>query len=165
MKRTIIILFYLHIITLLIGQTNILKGVVTATDGELLIGVNIKVKDTGRGTITDIDGNFQLAVEPGEHLVLTYIGFKDLEYVVGAQKNVQIELEPDQTSLDEVLVVGYGKAKRITMTELLPANCALYLQATSRMPCMENCQVFLHNKLRDNRVRMLQISLFVARVH
>jgi len=103
MKRIILTLLYLHFIGIIVGQSFPLQGVVTATDGELLIGVNIKVKDSGRGTITDMDGNFQLVVEPGEHLLLTYIGFKELEYVVGEQRKVQIQLEPDQTSLDEVL--------------------------------------------------------------
>lgn len=143
MKRIILTLLYLHVIGIIVGQSFPLQGVVTATDGELLIGVNIKVKDSGRGTITDMDGNFQLVVEPGEHLLLTYIGFKELEYVVGEQRKVQIQLEPDQTSLDEVLVVGYGKAKRITMTGAVSAVTARELRTVPT----SNIQNALYGKL------------------
>ena len=58
------------------GQSITVKGKVSSTDGELLPGVNVKVKDATIGTITDFDGNYQLKVNKGEVLEFTYIGFK-----------------------------------------------------------------------------------------
>ena len=63
------------------------------------------------GTITDFDGNYQLKVDKGDILVFTYVGFKRHELKVGNQTSWNVELTPDQTDLDEVVVVAYGKGK------------------------------------------------------
>lgn len=98
------------------GQSFVLKGIVSSADGELLPGVNVKIQGTTVGTITDIDGNFQLNVNKGAVLEFSYIGFKKQSIKVNSQQMLNVELAPDQTNLDEVVVVGYGKAKRITLT-------------------------------------------------
>ena len=99
------------------GQSFAVKGIVSSTEGELLPGVSIKVRGTGtQGTITDTDGRFQLNVEKGTVLEISYIGFKKQTVKVTDQNVLEIDLAPDQTNLDEVVVVGYGKAKRITLT-------------------------------------------------
>ena len=98
------------------GQSFVLKGIVSSADGELLPGVNVKIQGTTVGTITDIDGNFQLNVNKGAVLSFLYIGFKKQSIKVNSQQMLNVELAPDQTNLDEVVVVGYGKAKRITLT-------------------------------------------------
>lgn len=102
--------------TFAFAQSLTVRGKVSSTDGELLPGVNVKVKNATIGTITDFDGNYQLKVNKGDVLEFTYVGFKKYELKVGNQRDWNVELMPDQTSLDEVVVVAYGKAKRITMT-------------------------------------------------
>ena len=116
MKRLLLILLSINLFTLAFGQSLTVKGKVSSTDGELLPGVNVKVKDATIGTITDFDGNYQLQVNKGEILEFTYVGFKKYEVKINAQRDLNVELTPDQTSLDEVVVVAYGKAKRITLT-------------------------------------------------
>lgn len=116
MKRILLILLSINLFAFAFGQSITVKGKISSTDGELLPGVNVKVKDATIGTITDFDGNYQLKENKGEVLEFTYIGFKKLAIKVGNQRDWNIELTPDLTNLDEVVVVAYGKAKRLTMT-------------------------------------------------
>lgn len=116
MKRLLLILVCISLFISAFGQSFVLKGIVSSADGELLPGVNVKIQGTTVGTITDIDGNFQLNVNKGAVLEFSYIGFKKQSIKVNSQQMLNVELAPDQTNLDEVVVVGYGKAKRITLT-------------------------------------------------
>lgn len=116
MKRLFLILLSINLFTLAFGQSFTVKGRVSSTDGELLPGVNVKVKNATIGTITDFDGNYQLRVNKGDVLEFTYVGFKKYAVKVGEQRELNIALSPDQTDLDEVVVVAYGKAKRLTLT-------------------------------------------------
>ena len=116
MKRLLLILVCICMFTSSFAQSFVLKGMVSSTDGELLPGVNIKVQNSTVGTITDIDGNFQLTVNEGAVLEFSYVGFKTQSIKVNNQQTLNIVLAPDQTDLDEVVVVGYGKAKRLTLT-------------------------------------------------
>ena len=116
MKRILLIVLSINLFTFALAQSLTIKGKVSSTDGELLPGVNVRIKNATIGTITDFDGNYQLKANKGDILVFTYIGFKKYELKVGNQTSWNVELAPDQTDLDEVVVVAYGKAKRITMT-------------------------------------------------
>lgn len=103
MKRILLILLSINLFAFAFGQSITVKGKVSSTDGELLPGVNVKVKDATIGTITDFDGNYQLKVNKGEVLEFTYIGFKKLTVKVGNQRDWNVELTPDLTNLDEVV--------------------------------------------------------------
>ena len=70
MKRLLLILLSINLFTLAFGQSLTVKGKVSSTDGELLPGVNVKVKDATIGTITDFDGNYQLQVKYLSSLML-----------------------------------------------------------------------------------------------
>ena len=88
-----------------------------ADSGEPLIGATIQVQGTSIGTITDADGNFNLTVSDGASvLVVSYIGFKSLEIAIGNQVDFDISLKPDLSSLEEVVVIGYGTQKKINLT-------------------------------------------------
>lgn len=91
--------------------------VTSAEDGEGLPGVNVTIKGTASGTITDIEGAFTLEV-PSEEAVLifSYVGFEPQEVLVGNQTNFDIALSPDYTSLEEVVVIGYGTQKESDLT-------------------------------------------------
>lgn len=97
-------------------QARKVTGTVKDEKGETLLGVNIMVKGTSNGTITDLDGNFTLDVPNGAVLVLTYIGYTPLEVPVGNQSTINITMKEDTQRLDEVVVVGYGTQAKKDIT-------------------------------------------------
>jgi len=94
-------------------ESKTITGTVVDDRNEPLIGVNILVKGKSTGAITDIDGKFSLiTTEADPVLVISYIGFKTQEVKVGTRKSVRVVLVSDELSLEEVVVVGYGKQKK-----------------------------------------------------
>ena len=95
------------------GQEGVpVKGVVIDTNGETVIGASVVVKDNRSiGTITDIDGIFQLTV-PSDKTVLTitFVGMKSKDVKVTPGKLIEVVLEDDTEILDEVVIVGYGQS-------------------------------------------------------
>ena len=100
------------------SQQNLtVSGVVTsATDQLPLIGVSVQVKGTTNGAITDLDGNYSVRVASGETLVFSYIGFKTQEIQITNQTTLNVVMEEDSETLDEVVVVGYGVQKKKLVT-------------------------------------------------
>ena len=92
------------------------NGTLLGEDGAPLIGVNVIVKGTNVGTITDVDGSYSLNAEDGDVLVFSYVGFKETEVVVGADSNYNITMRTDSEILNEVVVVGYGSRKKSDIT-------------------------------------------------
>ncbi|GAA0879246.1 TonB-dependent receptor [Algoriphagus jejuensis] len=89
-----------------------ISGTVTDPSGLGLPGVTIIVEGTTKGTVTDVDGNYSLDVEPGEVLVFSFIGYKSQRVTVHNQAVVDLVLQEDEKSLDEIVVVGYGEQKK-----------------------------------------------------
>ncbi|WP_167598182.1 SusC/RagA family TonB-linked outer membrane protein [Leeuwenhoekiella sp. ZYFB001] len=115
--RLIWSLVFLMTLNFAFSQTKTVSGTVTDQTGMPLPGVNVTVKNTtGRGTQTDFDGNFTIAASADETLVFSYMGFKPYEQLVGASATFSITLSEDTQSLDEVLVVAYGTAKKEDFT-------------------------------------------------
>lgn len=97
--------------------TTISGTVVAAESQEPLPGVNIVEKGTSNGTMTDFDGNFSLEVSnPNAVLVFSFMGFRNQEVNVNGRSSMEVELQVDQNALDEVVVVGYGTARRSDLT-------------------------------------------------
>ena len=93
------------------------SGTVTDDLGEPLIGVNVTVKGTTIGNITDIDGKYTLQAPNAQSvLVFSFIGYISQEIVVGNQQNINVTMKDDTQALDEVVVVGYGVQKKETVT-------------------------------------------------
>ena len=92
-----------------------LKGVVKDASGEPLAGVTVRIKDGKSGTITDVNGHFVLDVEKGKKLLLSYIGYSETEVLVKDDQQMQIVLKEDAQQLQEVVVVGYGTAKKVNL--------------------------------------------------
>lgn len=98
------------------------QGTVVDENGEGLPGVTVVLRGTNRGTATDVNGNFSIAVpESGAVLVLSYIGYETQEVPVGNQTNLNISLRPDAEALQEVVVVGYGTQKKSDLTGAVTA--------------------------------------------
>ena len=111
------ILMHILLLAPVYGQNRPVSGMVKSeTNGEELIGVSVKVKETSKGTITDVDGNFSFEVQNGQTLVFSYIGYKTQEIKVSTQKVIEVFLKEDVELLDEVVVVGYGTMKRSDLT-------------------------------------------------
>lgn len=95
---------------------NKIKGIVKDTNGEPIIGANITVKGQSIGTITDIDGRFILEASTNALLQVTYIGYVSQELQVNNRKEITIILQEDAKALEEVVVIGYGTAKKSDLT-------------------------------------------------
>ena len=93
-------------------------GVVTDTNKEPLVGVNVTVKDqAGLGAITDINGRYKISIEEFSRLVFSYIGFDKQEVLVKRQQVVNVIMKESEASeLDEVVITGTGAQKKLTVT-------------------------------------------------
>ena len=90
--------------------------VVSSTDNEPLIGATIQVEGAQAGAVTDFDGNFEVKANEGQTLVVSYIGYITKKVTVGAASHYNISLDEDKTSLEEVVVIGYGVQKKKLVT-------------------------------------------------
>jgi TonB-linked SusC/RagA family outer membrane protein len=113
-KKINIFLFLFFVGTgILIAQTRV-TGSVVDEGGEPVIGATIQIKETGLGTVTDMDGNFSLTAPAEATLVISYVGMVTVEAVVSP--NMLIVLRSDTEQLDEVVVVGYGTQRKANLT-------------------------------------------------
>ena len=115
MKRKLSIilgtLLFLSTGLLAIAQDVTVKGKVSDDTGTSLYGVNVSVKGTTTGTVTDTDGNYSIAVKKGSTLTFSYIGFTAQDVVVGNSNTINITLAPEASSLGEVVVTALGISK------------------------------------------------------
>ncbi|MFT3739796.1 MAG: TonB-dependent receptor [Breznakibacter sp.] len=92
-------------------------GSVKDKTGEPLPGVSIVVKGTSSGTVTNVNGTYEIeAPSPSATLVFSFIGFIPQEIVIGTQRSINVTMQEDNLGLDEVVVVGYGQMKRTDLT-------------------------------------------------
>ena len=99
------------------SQTIKTQGQVVDEQGEPLIGVNVMVKGSRTGAVTDLDGKFQLEVPANATLVISYVGYKSREVAVRSRAILDaVQLSPDNHVLDQVVVVGYGTQKKADLT-------------------------------------------------
>lgn len=117
MKRFLSLMLLLILTISLYAQKLQITGqIVSATDQFPLIGVNVLEKGTTNGTITDVDGRFTLTVSRGNILLISYMGYKDVEKTISSNAPLKIMLHEDTEILDEVVVVGYGVQKKSVVT-------------------------------------------------
>ena len=93
-----------------------IEGVVTDTNDEPVIGANIVIKGSSKGTITDVDGKFVLEVPENAVLQVSYIGYEAQELKIGDKTVLNIRLQEDTQNLEEIVVVGYGTQTRSSLT-------------------------------------------------
>ncbi|MAX70082.1 MAG: SusC/RagA family protein [Flavobacteriaceae bacterium] len=117
MKTKISLLLMLFFSFSAFAQQMDINGVVTSkSDGLPLPGVSIIVKGTTRGTTSDFDGKYSISVSSGDQLEYSYLGFKTMVITVENQTTIDVSLEDDVESLNEVVVVGYGTQKKADLT-------------------------------------------------
>lgn len=92
------------------------KGKITDEKGIELPGASIAIKGTSKGTTSDISGNYSIAVSTGQTLIFSFTGYVNKEVTVANNTVINIQLKADSKALDEVVVVGYGTKKKVTVT-------------------------------------------------
>ena len=98
------------------SKVKTISGVVKDEKGEPVIGANVIEKGTTNGTVTDIDGKFNLDILQGRTLQISYIGYVPREIKVVSDNELSISLIEDSEALEEVVVVGYGQQKKVSVT-------------------------------------------------
>ena len=99
-----------------VQQSKKVTGHVVDADGPIIGASVVEKGNPKNGAITDLDGNFEVNVPKGATLVISYVGYKTREIVVGEQSNINVTLSTDEKSLEDVVVVGYGVQKKKLVT-------------------------------------------------
>jgi len=116
-QKLILLSCFLLLTGIVFGQTQITGLVTEAATGEPMIGVNVVVKGTTIGAVTNLDGEYTLSVpESTEFLIFSFIGMKTQEVPIEGRSNINVILELDALGLDEVVVVGYGTQRKSDLT-------------------------------------------------
>ena len=98
-----------------VDQASQVSGVVLDENGDALIGASVIVKGTQNGAATDMDGKFSLKANPGATLVISYMGYETMQVKAG-RAPLKVNLKPEDNSLDELVVIGYGAVKKRDLT-------------------------------------------------
>ncbi|MEX2512064.1 MAG: TonB-dependent receptor [Cyclobacteriaceae bacterium] len=116
-----ILLMSFGFVSVALGQQQTVTGTITdSSNGETLPGVNILIKGSNMGTVSDLDGTFRLNVpNEGAVLVFSFVGFLTEEIPVRNQQVINVNLNPDQSDLEEVVVIGYGTRKKSSVTSAI----------------------------------------------
>ena len=134
------------------GQNQTVTGTVLDELGEPVIGATVMVNgDKTKATITDLDGNYKLAVPAGAKVTITYIGYMPMTVKPGGT----VKLQEDRQSLEEVVVVGYGSQKKAHLTGSV---------ATVDMNDVQDLAAEFHSFYNSNRVISEDKDLMRARL-
>ncbi|MEC3908646.1 TonB-dependent receptor [Tamlana sp. 2201CG12-4] len=135
---SLVVLFF---VTSFVSAQKSITGKVAGLTGGELPGVTILIKGTKKGTTTDFDGNYQIQVQGNNDvLVFSYLGFATKEVVVGNKSTINVLLEEDIASLDEVVVVGYGTSKKSDVTGTISSIKSEKLSETRAPSFVESIQ-------------------------
>jgi len=117
MKKIFALLFCIALFSSMQAQNFTVKGKVTSPDDpDGIAGVNVAIKNSDKGVITDVNGNYFISVPSKESvLIFSFLGFLPKEIKVGNQTNINVSMSTNATSLDEVVVVGYGEQKKASI--------------------------------------------------
>ncbi len=114
-KSNYLLLFFFFT-QICVAQNSIISGSIKGNSGESLPGVSVVVKGTTTGVASDFDGNYSITVKESSILVFRFIGYKTLEMPITNKKILDIIMEEDVNSLDEIVIVGYGTQKKSDIT-------------------------------------------------
>lgn len=116
--QKMLFLLFLGFISVSSAQAQIkISGVVTDTQSQPMPGISVILKNSAKGTVTDLDGKYTMFVPDTKSvLVFSFISYKTQEIVVGNRTSIDVKLEDASAALDEVVVVGYGTQKKVNLT-------------------------------------------------
>ncbi|MBF8148731.1 TonB-dependent receptor [Winogradskyella sp. F6397] len=114
--KQILTIFLLTLGLQVFSQEKTITGTVKDDTGQPILGASILVKGLAKGTVTDFDGNYSLNLNKGDVLLFSYLGAETKEVVVGEQSVIDVTLVMTDTSLSEVVVVGYGTVEKSDLT-------------------------------------------------
>nr|HMQ43482.1 carboxypeptidase-like regulatory domain-containing protein [Mariniflexile sp.] len=141
MKAKIILLLFFLFSVSGFAQNLTVSGVITsAEDGMPVPGVNVIVKGTTRGVSTDFDGKYTIQVSTGEVLEFSSIGLKTVAITVGAQKTINVTMNTDVESLDEIVLVGYGTQRKADLTGSIVTIQSQDIEKTPTANVMQSLQ-------------------------
>jgi TonB-linked SusC/RagA family outer membrane protein len=125
-----------------IVQQGVISGKITdAATGEAMTGVNIQVKGTTLGALTDIDGKYSIKVtDPNAILIFSFIGYTTQEIPLAGKSVVDLKMSADMLGLDEVVVIGYGTVKKETLTGSVANITAASIVSTKSENLITNIQ-------------------------
>lgn len=129
-NKTLLTMALFLCVSLAMAQISVL-GNVTDASNQPLPGANIIIKGSTIGTQTDFDGNFSIITKTGDVLVVSYLGFVTKEVAIGNQTNIKITLTEDASTLDEVVVVGYGSKSK---TKLISSVSTINEETLKKQP-------------------------------
>lgn len=129
-------------------NTTQIQGTVTDETGSSMPGVNITIKGTATGVLSDINGKFSIHAKIGQTLVFNMLGYKAGEVVIRNANPLSVSLSPDNSSLEEVVVIGYGEKKRGSLTGAVSSITSAEIVTTKN----ENVQNMLTGKVAGLRV-------------
>lgn len=135
-----ILLLNLVFMQQLTAQQSTVTGNVTDQNGESFPGVTIQINGTTRGTVTDVDGNYSIEASSEEVLVFSFVGFTKVQRAVGNQSVINVSMEEDTQSLDEVLVIGYGTQRERDLTSAISTVKADDIAKTPNAQAMQSLQ-------------------------
>ena len=116
LQKPLMALFLLCLFPLGAMAQSILKGTVNDEAGEPVIGATVKVQGSQKGAITDFNGNFSVEAEPNATLTISYVGYETQNVKVAGRNDIVITLKEDNTTLNDVVVIGYGTMKKKLVT-------------------------------------------------
>jgi TonB-linked SusC/RagA family outer membrane protein len=114
-EKGIYLLFFLLLLSFKVSAQDIISGTVK-NKGLPLPGAQITIKGTNKGTVSDLNGKFEIKAKSDNVLVISFIGFKTLEENINGRSEINLNLEESQSELSEVLLVGYGTVKKRDFT-------------------------------------------------
>ncbi|MBP3230631.1 MAG: TonB-dependent receptor [Prevotella sp.] len=122
MKRYMLTLLITVVALVAHAQEITVKGtVISSADNEPMIGATVKIKGTGTGTVTDFDGNYSIKVDRNATLVFSMIGYNTVEEMVNGRTSINVVMDDMANDLNEVVVIGYGVAKKGDLTSSISA--------------------------------------------
>jgi TonB-linked SusC/RagA family outer membrane protein len=144
----LMMLFIVFAPSSLLAQNVSVSGTVTDNNNEPVVGASVIVKNTTRGAITNIEGKYILEAPTNATLVFRYLGFVSKEEKVDGRTRIDVVLEMDETTLQDVVVVGYGTQKKATLTGAVSGVRGSEMRQTKN----ENPQNMLTGKIAGVRV-------------
>ena len=134
----ILTLFLAFVVQLTFAQEKTISGTISDDSGLPLPGVNVIIKGTTAGASTDFDGNYSIKANQGATLVFSFLGYKTQEIQVGSSSTINVLMDQDTATLEEVVIVGYGTKKREDLTSAVSVVTNKELSKLSPVTSVDN---------------------------